>query len=116
MNKINYNPSFGIDSQAVNDASADLSYRSLMLPKQTGSVQERRRKEEQSLNIMTTHYLQMTHRCGYTQLKSDAFGRFTPLSGRDCSACLLAALLYRLFPSVQLYWISHRKSKWAGVE
>lgn len=68
------------------------------------------------MSAVRNHYLQMNHRRGDTQLKSDAFGRFTPLSGRDCSACLVAALLYRLFPSVQLYWISLRKSKWAGGE
>lgn len=33
------------------------------------------------MNAVTNHYLQMNHRRGDTQLKSDACGRFTPLSG-----------------------------------
>lgn len=35
------------------------------------------RREERSLNVMSLHYLQMNHQCGYTQLKSDVSGHFT---------------------------------------
>lgn len=35
------------------------------------------RREERSLDVMTIHYLQMNHYCGYTQFQSDVFGRFT---------------------------------------
>lgn len=67
------------------------------------------------MNVMINLYLQMNHGSGST-LTSDAFGGFSPLSGRGCSACLAAALRNRSFPSVQFYWIAHRESKWAGAE